>query len=50
MVADALIYHPTVTHYLKFVAVTGTSLSYSPLDVESRTSLHKMAQVALWEP
>jgi hypothetical protein len=24
MVADALIYHPTVSHYLKFVATTGT--------------------------
>jgi hypothetical protein len=23
MVADALIYHPTVAHYLKFVATTG---------------------------
>jgi hypothetical protein len=23
MVADALIYHPTVSHYLKFVATTG---------------------------
>jgi hypothetical protein len=26
MVADALIYHPTVAHYLKFVATTGTFL------------------------
>jgi hypothetical protein len=26
MVADALIYHPTVSHYLKFVATTGTIL------------------------
>lgn len=24
MVADALIYHPTVSHYLKFIATTGT--------------------------
>ena len=24
MVADALVYHPTVAHYLKFVATTGT--------------------------
>lgn len=23
MVADALIYHPTVAHYLRFVATTG---------------------------
>jgi hypothetical protein len=23
MVADALVYHPTVAHYLKFVALTG---------------------------
>ena len=27
MVADAVIYHPTVSHYLKFVATTGKSLS-----------------------
>jgi hypothetical protein len=26
MVADALIYHPTVAHYLKFVATTGALL------------------------
>ena len=25
MVADALVYHPTVAHYLKYVATTGTS-------------------------
>jgi hypothetical protein len=25
MVADALIYHPTVSHYLKFIATTGAS-------------------------
>jgi hypothetical protein len=24
MVADAVIYHPTVAHYLKYVATTGT--------------------------
>jgi hypothetical protein len=29
MVADALIYHPTVAHYLKFVATTGAFLSAS---------------------
>ena len=28
MVADALIYHPTVSHYLKFVATTGTHLLF----------------------
>lgn len=27
MVADALIYHPTVSHYLKFIATTGMSSS-----------------------
>ena len=31
MVADALIYHPSVAHYLKFVATTGmSSYSHSP--------------------
>jgi hypothetical protein len=30
MVADALIYHPTVSHYLKFVATTGTLISSIP--------------------
>lgn len=25
MVADAVVYHPTVAHYLRFVATTGTS-------------------------
>lgn len=24
MVADALVYHPAVAHYLRFVATTGT--------------------------
>ena len=27
MVADAVVYHPTVAHYLRFVATTGTSWS-----------------------
>ena len=31
MVADALIYHPTVTHYLKYVATTGTSPIIHPV-------------------
>lgn len=30
MVADALIYHPSVAHYLKFVATTGTSTFPAP--------------------
>jgi len=29
MVADALVYHPTVSHYLKFVATTGKLRSFS---------------------
>jgi hypothetical protein len=31
MVADALIYHPTVAHYLKFVATTGASAQSHPI-------------------
>lgn len=31
MVADALIYHPTVSHYLKFVATTGPSSALARL-------------------
>jgi hypothetical protein len=30
MVADAVIYHPTVTHYLKYVATTGKPLRTHP--------------------
>lgn len=30
MVADALVYHPTVAHYLRFVATTG---KHAPLDL-----------------
>jgi len=29
MVVDAVIYHPTVSHYLKYVATTGTSFQTS---------------------
>lgn len=31
MVADALVYHPTVSHYLKFVATTGMLLFHFTL-------------------
>ena len=41
MVADALIYHPTVDHYLRFVATTGAGSSLpseiSALTFESRS-------------
>lgn len=30
MVADAVIYHPTVAHYLKYVATTGTYIKRIP--------------------
>jgi hypothetical protein len=36
MVADALIYHPTVAHYLKFVATTGMFLDASLQKINSR--------------
>jgi hypothetical protein len=39
MVADALIYHPTVSHYLKFVATTGTVSLYLPLSHPSYSQL-----------
>lgn len=34
MVADALVYHPTISHYLKYVATTGTYLT--PQELSSR--------------
>jgi hypothetical protein len=40
MVADALVYHPTVSHYLKFVATTGTFLNIFQLYIFSITYLH----------
>ena len=36
MVADAVVYHPTVAHYLRFVATTGGSLTLSWLLCPSR--------------
>ena len=37
MVADSLVYHPSVTHYLKFVATTGKTSSL--LDTSIRRSV-----------
>jgi hypothetical protein len=40
MVADALVYHPSVAHYLKFVATTGmVSFSSSYFNVYNRSYL-----------
>ena len=39
MVADALVYHPTVAHYLRFVATTGTSHTLLHLTIEPPSSI-----------
>lgn len=38
MVADAVIYHPTVAHYLRFVATTGESQTVHISIVEAHSS------------
>jgi len=49
MVADAVIYHPTVAHFLKYVATTGTPLSPPPHAVlaASKTQSHLRASDTL---
>ena len=39
MVADALVYHPTVAHYLRFVATTGKSQTLFHMTVEPPSSV-----------
>ena len=41
MVADALVYHPTVAHYLRFVATTGESQTLLHMTVESPSSVSR---------